>query len=102
MNELQENAGSLGKEVRSRKQQEIVNAIGFWLPKQSFAEWRSFLDEICGDDGMVVEGLHLLFTFDLFHNLHFGEVKTFEDVCGSSFVFYEIHSYWKGPPGLQK
>lgn len=73
---LQEDTRSLAKRGRSRRRREIVDGTGFLLLEQSLAVWPSFPGEMCGGDGVMVEDLYSVFTFQLLRNFLLGVSKT--------------------------
>lgn len=68
--ELQEKAGSLARGGRSRGLREQLDEIVILLSELSLAEWLSFLEEMRGGNGVVVEELCSIFTFEAFRNTH--------------------------------
>lgn len=58
VNELQEEAGSVTGRSCSRRRKKIMYEIRSLLSEQVLAKSRSFLEAVCGDDGVLVEDLY--------------------------------------------
>lgn len=52
---LQEQAGNRTRKNFSRKRRKVLDNTGSLLSDQSLAVWPSFLEEMCGGDGVVME-----------------------------------------------
>lgn len=62
--ELQGKAGSLAGRDSSKRRRRTLNKIDSMPSEQSLPDWPSFLEKMCERDGVVLEALYLMFTFE--------------------------------------
>lgn len=64
-----------------------MDEIGCLLSQKPLAKRMMYLEPMCKRNGFKEEDIYSIFSFEILHNLHFGIVKTVEDVFDSVFGF---------------
>lgn len=99
---LREKAAKVNVTVYSRKWLDELQRKAALLCKQSLEEWPSLLEKICGDERILLENLHSIFTFGLLYSLHLEVSLLLETFLIQKLSLHKAYSRRGDPPGRQK